>query len=89
MSSDPELESFKRNIDLRRYLAAHGYRHDLKQSWGASWVMRHPLSDDKIIVKRDADGHYVYFGVRDEKGGTIIDFIKTSPASLGVRFLGN
>jgi hypothetical protein len=79
MSSNPELESFKRNIDLRQYAAAQGYQHDVKQSWGASWVMRHPLSDDKIIVKRDPDGHYVYVSIRDDKGGTIIDFMSHRP----------
>jgi hypothetical protein len=87
MSSNPELESFKRNIDLRQYAAAQGYQHDVKQSWGASWVMRHPLSDDKIIVKRDPDGHYVYVSIRDDRGGTIIDFIKNRPGfSWGALF---
>src|SRR5207302_4483627 len=32
---------------------------------------------DKIVIKRDADGHYVYFSVRDDAdNGTIIDFAK-------------
>jgi hypothetical protein len=36
--------------------------------------MRH-VAGDKIIVKRDSDGHYVYFSVRDDSDhGTIIDF---------------
>jgi len=39
-------------------------------------VMRH-TNGDKIIIKRDADGHYVYFSVRhDGDNGSIIDFIK-------------
>ena len=40
--------------------------------------MRH-ANNDKIVIKRDADGHWVYFSVRSPDGsdsGTIIDFIK-------------
>jgi hypothetical protein len=29
--------------------------------------MRHPATHDKIIIKRDTDGHYVYFSVRDDR----------------------
>jgi hypothetical protein len=33
------------------------------------------VAADKVIVKRDADQHYVYFSVRDERDdGSIIDF---------------
>ena len=72
---DAELESFKSNIDLRAYAAGQGYQLDAKESWRGSAVMRHPLSDDKVIIKRDADNHYVYFSVRrDADNGSIIDF---------------
>jgi len=71
---DPELESFKTSIDLRAYAASQGYVLDRKESWRGSAVMRHP-NGDKIIIKRDADNHFVYFSVRDETDhGTIIDF---------------
>jgi len=70
---DHELESFK-NIDLRAYAASHGYALDSRESWRGSAVMRH-ATGDKIIIKRDTDGHYVYFSVRDDTDhGTIIDF---------------
>jgi hypothetical protein len=73
---DLELETFKTEIDLRVYAAAQGYELDRKESWGGSAVMRH-ANHDKVIVKRDADGHYVYFSVRDDAdNGTIIDFVK-------------
>ena len=84
---DPELEAFKQ-IDLRVYAAeVESYVLDRKESWAGSAVMRHP-NGDKIIIKRDADGHYVYFSVRDDTdNGTIIDFVqKRRP---GVRSLGN
>jgi len=73
---DPELESFK-TIDLRAYAASQNYVLDRKESWRGSAVMRHP-NGDKIIITRDAaDGHYVYYSVRDDSdNGTIIDFIQ-------------
>lgn len=73
---DLELEKFKVEIDLRAYAATHGYQLDRKDSWAGSAVMRHP-NNDKIIIKKDADGHYVYFSIRDETdNGTILDFAK-------------
>jgi hypothetical protein len=73
---DLELEKFKTDIDFRAYAAGQDYQLDRKESWAGSAVMRHP-NNDKIIIKRDADGHYVYFSVRDDSdNGTIIDFAK-------------
>ena len=73
---DTELESFKTNIDLRAYAAGQGYQLDAKSSWRGTSVMRHPSTHDKIIIKRDTDGHYVYFSVRDDRdNGSIIDFV--------------
>lgn len=81
---DPELESFKTSIDLRAYAADQGYTLDRRESWASSAVMRHD-NGDKVIIKRDADGHYVYFSVRDDRDhGTIIDFVqKRLSLSLG------
>jgi hypothetical protein len=46
-------------------------------NWTGSAVMRHPVSDDKVIIKRGLDGHYIYFSVRDDRdNGTIIDFVQ-------------
>lgn len=74
---DPELESFKAFIDLRVYAADQGYVLDRKESWRGSAVMRH-ANGDKVIIKRDGDGHYVYFSVRDDRDhGTIIDFAQS------------
>ena len=74
---DAELESFKSRIDLRAYAAAReGYQLDRRESWQGSAVMR-DARGDKIIVKRDADGHYVYFSIRrDDDNGSIIDFVQ-------------
>src|ERR1700722_16602285 len=73
---DPELDTFKSGIDLRAYAANLGYVWDRKESWRGSTVMRAP-DGDKIIIKRDADGHFVFFPVhRDDDSGSIIDIIQ-------------
>jgi hypothetical protein len=75
---DDELESFKRQIDLRLYAASHGYQRDEKASWRGSDVMRHPTTGDKIVVKfgtKRAPDHWGYYSVRqDGDHGSIIDF---------------
>jgi hypothetical protein len=74
-----ELESFKRLIDLRAYTAAQGYQEDKRDSSRGSTCMRHPVSNDKIFIKRDAKtGHWIYASVRaDRDNGTIIDFVQS------------
>jgi len=72
---DPELERFKTEIDLRQYAASLGYTLDARESWRASAVMR--LGTDKVIIKQENDGHYVYCSVRDARDkGTVIDFVR-------------
>jgi Toprim-like/Protein of unknown function (DUF3991) len=77
---DPELERFKSEIDLRQFAASMGYTLDPQASWGGSAVMRtgrQSEGGDKVIIKRETDGHYVYFSVRDDAdNGTIIDFLQ-------------
>jgi hypothetical protein len=52
-----------------------GYVLDRRESWRGSAVMRNGA--DKVVIKRDSDGHYVYFSVRDDRdNGSIIDFIQ-------------
>jgi hypothetical protein len=82
--SDPELEAFKTNIDLRQYAAASGYELDKRESSRNSTVMRH-TNGDKIIIGRGRDGHYIYFSVRqDSDNGSVIDFIQQRrPLNLG------
>jgi hypothetical protein len=83
---DAELDAFKTQIDLRLYAAAQGYQLDPRESWRGSAVMRlGGRGGDKIIIKRNSNGHYVFFSVRDDAdNGTIIDFIqKRQHLSLG------
>ncbi len=81
---DDELSSFKRNIDLRSYAAAHGYTLSTRESSRGSSVMRHS-NGDKIIIKRNsADDHYLWFSVHGNGSGTIIDFAQnTHGLSIG------
>jgi hypothetical protein len=85
MTQDAELEQFKTQIDLREFAASMGYVLDRRDSWQGSAAMRHAETDDKIIIKRDTDRHYVYFSVRDAAdNGSIIDFLqKRRRCSLG------
>lgn len=75
MNPDIELDAFKREIDLRQFAASFGYAMDRRESWRGSTVLRH--GGDKIVVKRNHNGHYVFFSVRDDRDhGTIIDFLQ-------------
>jgi phage/plasmid primase-like uncharacterized protein len=82
---DDELDRFKR-INLSEYAASRGYRligsERTRNGWsggstGSSLLMRHPITDDKIVIRVEGDGHWTYFSVRDDRdNGTIIDFVQ-------------
>lgn len=70
-----ELDAFKREIDLRQFAVSLGYKIDRRESWRGSTVLRRGA--DKIVVKRNGNGHYVFFSVRkDDDHGTLIDFVQ-------------
>jgi hypothetical protein len=75
---DDELHRFKSDIHFLHYAAdRYGYRRERRESSVSSHVLRHPASDDKIVVRKDRDGHWTYFSVRDDRDhGTIIDFVQ-------------
>ena len=75
---DDELHRFKSDIHFLHYAAdRYGYQRDRRESSVASHVLRHPATDDKIVVRKDRDGHWTYFSVRDDRDhGTIIDFVQ-------------
>jgi hypothetical protein len=75
VNPDSELDAFKRRIDLRQFAASLGYEMDRRESWRGSTVLRRGA--DKIVVKRNGNGHYVFFSVRDDDDhGTLIDFLQ-------------
>lgn len=73
-----ELDRLKSEINLTEYAASRGYRLDRRESSRNSVVMRHPATNDKIIVSRgQRDRHWIYFSVRDARDhGTILDFVQ-------------
>jgi len=75
INQDCELEAFKREIDLRQFAMSLGYQIDRRESWRGSAVLRRAA--DKIVVKRNGNGHYVFFSLRDDDdNGTVIDFVQ-------------
>lgn len=75
-SNSKELENFKTNIDLREYARSLGYVIDKKGTGGHMTAMRN-ATDDKVIISRDHDNHYIYCSTRgDRNNGTIIDFVQ-------------
>jgi hypothetical protein len=74
---DHEIEIFKRDVHLVQFASErYGYVRDKRESSRACHVLRHEPSDDKIVVRRDNDGHWTYFSVRDGRDqGTVIDFV--------------
>ncbi len=75
INQDCELDAFKREIDLRQFAESLGYQIDRRESWRGSAVLRRAA--DKIVVKRNGNGHYVFFSLRDDDDhGTVIDFVQ-------------
>ena len=75
INQDCELDAFKRDIDLRQFAESLGYQIDRRESWRGSAVLR--CAADKIVVKRNDNGHYVFFSLRDDDdNGTVIDFVQ-------------
>ena len=71
-----ELERFKSEIELPRYLYNQGYEYDLKKSTLGYKVMKN--AHEKVIITRKPDNHYVYINPHNDKDcGSIIDFVKT------------
>ena len=69
------IEAFKTDIDLREFAASLGFELNRRDSWRGSAVMERG-KQDKIIIRRDMDGHYVYFSPKEGHSGTIIDLAK-------------
>jgi hypothetical protein len=73
MVGDPELERFKA-LNLGEVAASYGYALDRRESSRSSLVMRH-ADGDKIIIATGEDGHAVFFSVKADASGSVIDFI--------------
>ena len=76
---DEELDFFKRAVNLIDLATTFGYAVDLRcgSAAAASVAMDHPVTGDKIVIRRDRDGHWTYFSIRDERdNGTVVDFLQ-------------
>jgi hypothetical protein len=75
---DTEFDDFKR-LDLRVYAASIGFELVRRESSRASSVMARGTgaNREKIVIKQNPNGHFVWFAVRDDfSNGTIIDFVQ-------------
>ncbi len=73
---DDELAEFKSSINLSAYAASRGFQLDRKASSSHSVAMRHD-NGDKIIIKRNDNGHWIYSSAKGNSGqGSIIDFVQ-------------
>lgn len=73
MTRDSELEQFK-NLNLGELAASYGYMLDRRESSKSSLVMRHP-DGDKIIIATGEDNHGIFFSVKTNASGSVIDFV--------------
>lgn len=70
-----ELQQFKSDINLTEYLAGQGFKIDRSASSRNSAVMRQ--GEEKLVVARAQDGHWVYFNTHDDAdNGSIIDYVQ-------------
>lgn len=73
-NSNVELERFKTEIDLARWLESQGWQKDFHTSCRSSAVLR--KDNDKIVVSKQR-GNFVYKNVKSSGDqGSIIDFIQ-------------
>jgi len=75
MAYDDELEKFKTEINLVEHLQNQGFELDRKKSTNKTAVLK--SGDDTFLVSRNENGHYVFFDVNSNRGGTIIDFVQS------------
>ncbi|HEV3189332.1 MAG TPA: hypothetical protein VGY54_02485 [Polyangiaceae bacterium] len=61
---DPELEEFKRTIDLVEYAKRTGYEIRPSESNGRLTFLEHPRGD-RIVVARDPSRQWIYASVKD------------------------
>ncbi len=70
-----ELNRFKTEINIIDYAASLGYQIDTPKSIKSCTIMRKDTA--KIGISTGLDDHGVFYDFRKEKGGSIIDFVKS------------
>jgi hypothetical protein len=74
MTHDLELERFKR-LNLADLAVLMGFVLDKKESSRSSLIMRHD-DGEKLIISTDTDSHFIWFSVRSNASGSVIDFVQ-------------
>ncbi|MCP3967826.1 MAG: DUF3991 domain-containing protein, partial [Lentisphaerae bacterium] len=70
-----ETDKFKKEINLSEFAASYGYALDTSESYKSVVVMRHETYG-KINIEKNSNSHYLYYSYREDRGGSIIDFVK-------------
>ncbi|MGH2412688.1 MAG: relaxase/mobilization nuclease domain-containing protein, partial [Microcystaceae cyanobacterium] len=77
MKREEELERFKTDVNLVEYASSQGYEIDKKKTSQNCIVLLNNEGDKILIGLDQADGHYFYTSVRNDRDrGSIIDFIQ-------------
>ena len=86
MNRNDELEAFKQ-LNLTQVAAAYGYAvvGRIDPARASSVTMQHDGGDKIVVARSRADGHWIYFSVRDlADSGSVIDFLqRRGVGSLG------
>lgn len=72
--TDSELEQFKTEVSLVELASFYGYELERAESSRSSIAMSHE-DGDKVIITTEVDGHDVFFSVREDRSGSVIDFV--------------
>jgi hypothetical protein len=76
VNSKKELERFKTEINMVRYLEGQGYSEfDQNKSSKSCVILRSRNNNGKIGVTRGLDGHWIFYDFRCGDGGSIIDYL--------------
>jgi len=73
---EDELRDFKTKINLVDFAVSYKYEVDKEKSTKREITLRH-ATQDKIIVAKAEDGHWVYWSVHSQQNkGTVIDLVQ-------------
>jgi hypothetical protein len=94
--TQPDLARLERDVNFIEYAASRGYNLVAKELTPSIAVMRHPSTDDRIIIARSTAGPWVYGNLAGDPGvrlvlrdkreqGTLSDFVERRTAAPGAR----
>ena len=73
--SNSEIDSFKKNIDLVKYMEDHGYSTNHSLSSERTTVLEDDNKNSKMSVSRDPTNYHMkFYDQRQQRGGAILEF---------------